>query len=113
MALFAIAVPIVAGKTEATRAFTEEIMSTHNAEFKKSRGALGVVERTFLQQTPMGDIVIVTLEGDDPEGAFKKFGEGTDEFTNWFVEQVKEVHGLDLRNLPEMPLPELVADSSV
>lgn len=112
MAFFAIVVPIIPGKTEATRAFTKEMMTTRHAEFKSSREEMGVVERTFLQMTPMGDMVIVTLEGDNPVDAFKKFGDRTDEFTNWFIEQVKELHGLDLRNLPDMPLPELVADSS-
>jgi hypothetical protein len=32
----------------------------------ESRRQAGVRERTFLQSTPIGDFVIVTLEGDDP-----------------------------------------------
>lgn len=38
-------------------------------------------ERTFLQRTPHGDMVIVTIEGDDPVGAFAAFGQQTDPFT--------------------------------
>ena len=111
MALFAIAVPIVPGKTEATRAFTKELMGQRHDDFKKSRQRIGARERTFLQTTPHGDFVIVTLEGDNPQQALSRFGEAKDEFTDWFVEKVKELHGVDLRNLPDMPLPELVADS--
>jgi hypothetical protein len=59
----------------------------------------------------MGDFVIVTLEGDDPVSAFKNFGTGNDDFTNWFFESVNEIHGFDLRKPPEGPLPELVVDS--
>jgi low affinity Fe/Cu permease len=37
-------------------------------EFAESRRRAGLHERTFLQSTPMGDLVIVTLEGEDPRG---------------------------------------------
>ena len=82
-------------------------------EFSESRKRLKVHERAFLQTTPKGDFVIVTLEGENPEGAFKKFGEGHDAFTKWFVKEVKEIHGVDLLNPPEMPLPELEVDSQL
>lgn len=111
MKLFAIAVPIVPGKTSDVRSFGNALMSTHNKGFQESRQALGVHERAFLQTTPHGDFVIVTLEGDNPQEAFAKFGEANNEFTDWFVESVKESHGIDLRNLPDLPLPELIADS--
>ena len=45
--------------------------------------------------------------GNDPAGAFVKFGQGTDPFTQWFKGQEKESHGVDL----DAPLPTLVADS--
>jgi len=55
--------------------------------------------------------VIVTLEGDDPAGAFAKFGQGTDPFTQWFKAQVMEIHGMDLGKPPPGPLPTLMVDS--
>lgn len=112
MALFAVAIPIAPGKTEEWRQFMGELTGARKAEFKASRERLGVHERTFLQQTPQGDMVIVTLEGADPMGAMAAFGQGTDPFTEWFVERVKAVHGgFDLRApLPGSP-PELIVDS--
>ncbi len=44
----------------------------------------------------MGDLVIVTLEGDDPARSFGQFVSGSDPFTLWFLERVKAVHGVDL-----------------
>ena len=111
MALFAIAVPILPGKTDEWRAFADELAGSRHDDFAASRRGLGVRERTFLQHTPMGDFVLVTLEGDDPAGAFARFGQGTDDFTRWFMERVKEVHGYDLAAPPPGPLPELVVDS--
>lgn len=111
MALFAIAFPILPGKTQGWKHFTDELKGARRSEFNESRKQLGVRERTFLQHTPMGDFVVVTLEGDDPAGAFARFGQGTDEFTTWFKEQVMEAHGVDLAAPPPGPLPELLIDS--
>jgi hypothetical protein len=111
MAMLAIAIPILPGKTDAWRSFIAELNGPRKDEFDASRRRLGVRERTFFEQTPMGDLVLVTLEGDDPAGAFAAFGQGSDDFTTWFKQQVQAVHGVDLGAPPPGPLPELVADT--
>jgi LmbE family N-acetylglucosaminyl deacetylase len=110
MALIALALPILPGKTPEWRAWMEELKGTRQQEFAESRRAAGVHERTFLQQTPMGDLVIVTLEGDDPGRAFGQMLTATDAFSKWFGEHAMAAHG-DLP-MPTTGLPsELVADS--
>jgi hypothetical protein len=109
--LFAMAVPILPDKTDAWQKFLKELNTTWYSQFCDSRKKLNIHERTFLQKTPMGDFAIVTLEGENPEVAFAGFAEGNDEFTNWFIEQVKEIHGFDLRQPPPGPMPEMVIDS--
>ena len=111
MALLAMAIPIVSGKTDHWKRFIGELKGPRFADFKASRKKLGVHERTFLQKTPMGDFVVVTLEGSDPASAFARFGQGTDDFTKWFLKEVKEIHGMDLTAPPPGPLPELLIDS--
>lgn len=49
--------------------------------------------------------------GNDRAGAFVKFGQGTDPFTQWFKAQVKDIHGIDLDAPPPGPLPKQVVDS--
>ena len=78
MAMLAMAFPIPAGKTEQWKKFISELSGARKAEFAASRRSLGVRERTFLQHTPQGDLVLVTLEGDHPETAFAEFGKRTD-----------------------------------
>lgn len=109
--LFAVSIPILSGKTEQWKKFTSELNGRYKKEFNESRKALGVQERTFLQSTPQGDSVLVTLEGKDPEMAFQKFGQGTDEFSKWFAGQAKEIHGIDLSQKSEFKLPELIAQT--
>jgi hypothetical protein len=111
MAMLAMAFPIPAGKTEQWKKFISELTGARKAEFAASRRSLGVRERTFLQHTPHGDLVLVTLEGDHPETAFAEFGKRTDPFTMWFKQQVSEIHGMDLSAPPPGPMPQQVIDS--
>jgi hypothetical protein len=111
--LFAICVPVVKGKEADLKNFLSELNGKYNSNFKESRKKLGVRERTFRQATPMGEFVIVTLEGDNPADAFSKFAAANDEFTKWFTGKVKDIHGLDLSAPPQGPMPELMVDSGV
>jgi hypothetical protein len=112
MALMAVAFPIAPGKTDEWKRFIAELNGARRADFVASRKAIGARERTFLQPTPMGDLVVVTLEGDNPGQAFGKFVSSTDPFTLWFLKQVKEIHGVDLTQAASGPMPELVIDSA-
>jgi len=109
--LLAMAVPVLPGQTERWKRFSKELTTTRYNEFKASRLAIGVRERAFLQQTPTGDFIVVTLEGHNPNEAFTKFGQGTDAFTKWFAEEIKAIHGFDLSSPANVPLPELIIDS--
>jgi hypothetical protein len=111
MPMFAMVVPIPQGKLEAWRGFVKQLQGVRRAEFEASRKQLGVRERTFLQQTPQGDFCIVTLEGNDPTNAITKFGKSNDSFAKWFVEQVKQIHNLDLSQPLPGPQSELVIDT--
>ena len=102
MALNAVVFPILPGKTADWHKFIAEINGPRRAEFVASRERVGAVERTYLQPTPMGDLVIVTIEAEDPGKAFGQMVHATDAFTLWFLEQVKALHGVDLAG----PMPE-------
>ena len=110
MPLMAVAFPILPGKTAEWRSFMDEINGPRRAEFAESRRRAGVHERTFLQPSPMGDFVIVTLEGEDPVRSFGQMMNATDAFTTWFVERVKAFHDFDPTMLTESP-SSLVIDS--
>ena len=109
--LFAMAVPILPGQTDHWHKFMNTLKGERSKEYKSSREKLGVRERAFLQQSPEMDIVVVTLEGNEPEAAFAKFGQGNDDFTRWFRDEVQAIHGFDLASPPPGPMPELYVDS--
>jgi hypothetical protein len=111
MSLMAVEYPILPGKTADWRAFIAELNGPRHQEFSDSRRKAGVHERTFLQPTPKGDTVIVTLEGTDPAAAFRQMMGAKDPFTTWFLGRVRAIHGIDLTApMPGSP-SELVVDS--
>ena len=109
--LLAMAIPVLQGQEQEMEKFATALKDDHYEDFQASRKKLGVRERAFLQQTPMGQLVVVTLEGEDPEGAFAEFAKKDDAFTKWFMESVKKIHGLDLTAPPPGAFPTLMVDS--
>ena len=74
--------------------------------FRASREEAGVHERSFLQETPHGDFVILTFEGEDPEASFGKI---MATMPPDFADFAKDVHGIDADSPP--PKITLVFDS--
>ena len=106
MPMMAVAMPLLPGKTAAWRKWLEELNGPRRQEFVESRQRVGVRERTFLQPSPMGDLVIVTLEGDDPGSAFGQMMSANDAFSTWFADRAREFHG-------DLPVPMTEAPSEL
>ena len=105
MPMLAMCMPILPGKLDKWKAMMEQVNST--PDFAKSREEAGVQERSFFQQTPNGDFLIITMEGDDPTASWAQI---MSTMPPEFAEFAAEVHGLDV-NAPPPPLPELFFDS--
>ena len=105
MAIIAMCMPILAGKKEQWQEMMDQV--TNDPTFAASREDAGVHERSLLQETPAGDFVILTFEGDDPEASFAKIMQN---MPADFAEFAKDVHGLDVNTLPPT-MPKLVFDS--
>ena len=107
MAMIAMCMPILPGKKEKWLQMMDQLkQEPMGSEFKASRENAGVHERSFLQETPHGDFLIITMEGDNPVESFAKIMAETGPE---FAEFAKDVHGLDMSAAP--PIPTLVFDS--
>ena len=111
MTLLTVAFPILPGRTDQWRRFVAEINGPRRADYEAWAHRFDARWQLFLQQTPQGDLVLVTAEGANPAQSFQRIGADTDAFTEWFVHQVLDIHGVDFRQPPPGPLPELVLDS--
>jgi hypothetical protein len=88
----AFCAPVMPGATEKGRAFAHEAYEARRDELAASRRAQGVTrEVVTLNHTPMGDVVCVYVEGDDPVQGNKQFAESRSEFDVWFKDRCKEI----------------------
>jgi hypothetical protein len=109
MGSFASVSPILPGKEDACRRFAQEMAGPRRSESGASRRRLGLTtERSYLQHTPQGALLIIYGEGDHPEQMFERLASSQDPFDVWFRQQVQDIHGLDLTQPPLGPLPEQI-----
>ena len=109
MALIAMCMPILPGKKQMWLDMMNQIKEEPmRSMFYQSRKDAGVQERSFLQETPAGDFVILTFEGENPAEGFGQIMANMDP---GFAEFAKEVHGLDV-NAPPPPMPTLIIDTN-
>ncbi len=106
MAIFSAMFPILPGKTERIREIAQALNSgEHTAAFDASQKELGVpVESWHLQQTPMGDFLLVYLESDDALKMFQTFAGAKGSSDTFLKDGVLECTGVDL-NQPMPGLP--------
>ena len=103
--------PIPPGKTAAWKAFRDQLNGPRRKDFEAQQKRLGLTRHAaWLQQTPMGDLVVLYFEGKDPGQLMSKIASSKDAFDMWFKQQVKDIHGLDFSQLAAAPVPELEVD---
>ena len=111
MASLAMTLPLLPGKTEGWRRWAQEMSMARRSEFQASRKRLGIIqERSFLQHTPQGDVVILSLEARDITQTLGGLATSQDPFDVLFRQKTEEFFGLDLTQPPSGPLPETVLD---
>jgi hypothetical protein len=84
--------PIIPGRTDAARRFGQEAFVNRRDEHTASRRALDLnIERVILTPTPMGDMLVVYLEGADPAQANRDFAASQSAYDAWFKDQLREI----------------------
>ena len=100
MASFALALPILAGKTAEWRRFIVEVTGPRRSETEVFHRRFGFTKANwFLHQTPRGDIAIIYVEGNDPKHSFQKWGESDHPYDLWFKQQLGPFYGIDFNQL--------------
>ena len=103
--------PILSGKTDEARAFQRELETERKTEYDRSERQIGITkEYWFIATVPSGDQLVVYMESADFTRALSLFSQSQEPFDVWFKQQLADVTGVDLGNLPpDMQLPELVS----
>jgi len=97
VSLYAFVAPIQPGMNEEFRAFVAELSGSRKVEYEASKKSGGIERETiFLQRTPMGDMVVVVQEAEDPRKAVDSLKSMQDPFHVWYFQRLKDIHGTDV-----------------
>jgi hypothetical protein len=104
--------PVLAGKTEADIRRGAERFKAEPEAYFESRRRVGVsLERAYWQHTPMGDFVVAYLESErSAADVISTFAQAPSELDRFFAATIKDVHGIDLTQLPDGPPPETIGE---
>lgn len=91
----AFMVPLLPGKKEAALAFAGALMNERRTELDRAQLTV-TKESWFLQETPMGDFLIVYFQAPDPDRVHQNLAVSEDPFDVWFRAQVLEITGIDI-----------------
>lgn len=87
MPAVAFALPILPGQEENIRLMSEEVLRPGplREAYEESRRNLGISrEAAWLQSTPVGDMMIVYWESDDPQYVLREIAASQDQFDDRF-----------------------------
>src|SRR5215208_6710484 len=82
--------PILPGKTEAARAFLQEVGGPRKQDLAACGDSVGIAREVWaIQQTPQGDMYVAYITGDNIAEAFTQFAASQTEFDRWFKQQLQ------------------------
>jgi hypothetical protein len=100
-----VVLPVLPGQSDRVRNFGQEV-EAHKEEFERlNREGTVTWYGVWLQETPMGDFAIHSMEAEDPSRLARMFSE-TD-YDQWWLNYLRDVHGVDLHGVPldQQPTP--------
>jgi hypothetical protein len=102
--LIVAALPVLPGQSDRVRNFGKEL-EEHREEFERlNREATVTRYLSYLQELPQGDVEIVVFEAEDPT-KIRQYFTGDTPYDSWWLDYLRDVHGLDLRSIPEGQWP--------
>ena len=104
MAEIVFAVPVLPGKEELDRQVMDELAGSRREEYEAALKDAGITRQAIWhEETPTGTLAIVYFEADDAEAPMR-WTQSDSAVSQWFVEQMQEVHGLDISQQPPPPV---------
>ena len=100
---------VPAGNTEALKAAFAEMSGSREGQCLANRAVMGVTrEYVCLQHTSAGDVLVVYLEGDDPDRARERAVASDSEYARWIASTVLPLLARDTGQV--FPTAEVLAD---
>jgi hypothetical protein len=98
------AIPVLPGKEELDRQTFDEMEGPRREEYEAALKEAGITRQAIWhEQTPDGTLALVYIEADTPDAAMR-FTSSDAPISRFFVEQMQEVHGIDVSQQPPPPV---------
>jgi hypothetical protein len=111
--MYAIAVPLIAGKVEAWKTWIHECQGPLREEFESFNERMELtLHRAWLVKSPQQPQVIVVYDGAGAKKFLRKLAASQEPFDKWFRARITEYHGLDFSKLDALPPTEIFLDYS-
>jgi hypothetical protein len=103
--IIAYALPILPGQAGRAKRFGPELEESGHRAAYDELNRLATVRRQvhFVQSFPSGDLQIVAFDVEDPSLLGRAFTDSA--YDQWWLDYLRDVHGLDIRAMPEPPPP--------
>ncbi|MEJ2264486.1 MAG: DUF6176 family protein [Anaerolineales bacterium] len=109
MSQFAMAVPILPGKTQELKRWAQESQGPRRKEYTASRRRLGILfEKVFIQPTPQGDLLLLFFEDVDHARMNQVLASSQDPYDVWFRQKMQEITGIDFSQPATGAAPEML-----
>jgi hypothetical protein len=97
---FAFLIPIVPGAADGLREIAQEIAGDQREAYAAAREAAGIdQEQVYLQQTAIGDALVVYWRAEDPGSSLQAVLGSEEPFDTWFRPPMDTYHALPLEDL--------------
>jgi hypothetical protein len=106
----ALAAPLAADKLDAWEAWVGELKGPRKAAFDDMNARHGLTEhRAYLQPMPDGNFLVLAIhEGPGADSFLANVASSGDDFDQWFLGAVADVHGMDTSGpMPPMAIRKL------
>ena len=105
-------IPIAAGKATAWKEWAAELTGPRKRELDDMNKRHKLTRHSaWLSETSQGQMAVVLHEGPGADKFIEKLATSNNEFDVWFRKKVEEFHGMDLKQRPPGPDPQLYLDS--
>lgn len=101
--VIAAALPVLPGRSDRVRRFADEVAANLDEFARLNREGTFDRYSVFLQESPSGDVAIHVFHVQDPSRIRTAFTDS--EYDTWWLDYLRDVHGVDLRSMPEPPPP--------
>jgi len=105
----AFCAPVIPGASNKARTFVKEAYETRRDDLTAARRAQGMSRDLLcLNHTPMGDVLCVYFEGDDPVESNRRLAASRSDYDVWFKERCKEIFPPEIDvNQPLPPITQI------